>query len=54
MITFNCDTSCDFRKTLVKHMDTVENTLLLYVPFATVGLWGVFLGIQNLLAEMRK
>ena len=53
-VTFGCDTSCDFRKTLVQYMDTVENALLLYVPFAAIGLWVIYMGIQKLLEKKRR
>ena len=53
LVAYGCDTSCDHRDSVIKYMGTIENALLLYAPFAAVGLLVVYQGLQKLVAKCK-
>ena len=53
LVAFGCDTSCQYRDTVVQYMNTFEDILLLYAPLAVIGLWVVNKGLQNCLKKCK-
>ena len=53
LVTFGCDTSSQYRDTVVQYMDSFENTLLLYAPLAAIVLWVVNKGLQKSLKKCK-
>ena len=54
LVNYGCDTSCDHRGTVVRYMGTVEDVLLLYVPFVAMGLSVIQTGFQKCLKKCKK
>ena len=54
LVNFGCDTSCEYRVTVVKYMGTVEDVLLLYVPLVAMGLWVIQTGFQKCLKKCKN
>ena len=54
LVNFGCDTSFEYRDTVVKYMGTVEDVLLLYVPLVAMGLWVIQTGFQKCLKKCKK
>ena len=53
LVAFGCDTSCQYRDTVVQYMNTFEDILLLYAPIAVIVLWVVNKGLQKCLKKCK-
>ena len=47
VVTFNCDTNCTFKNTLLWYLTRCEDVLLLYLPAVAFGFWLLSNGIRN-------
>ena len=47
VVTFNCDTNCTFKNTLLWYLTSCEDVLLLYMPAVAFGFWLISYGIRN-------
>ena len=54
LVNFGCDTSCEYRDTVIRYMGRAENILLLYVPILAMGLWILHTGLQKCLKKCKK
>ena len=54
LVNFGCDTSCEYRDTVVRYMGRAEDILLLYVPIIAMGLWLLHTGLQKCLKKCKK
>ena len=47
VVTFNCDTNCTFKNTLLWYLTSCEDVLLMYMPAVAFGFWLMSYGIRN-------
>ena len=53
LVSFGCDTNCQYRDAVFQYLGLFEKVLLFYAPLVAIGFFGVYTGVQKFLKKRK-
>ena len=54
ILTFDCKTNCPLQAVFVGYLDTIENVVLIYIPFAALATWLIQTVVRSTKCRSKK